>query len=49
MNPNLALRWLTIHGILLLLLDGLFVGFIIARVCALYDASSFHPVIQWLR
>ena len=49
MIPNLTLRWLTLSGVLLLLLDGLLVAFIARRACGLAGFRSRHPVVRWLR
>jgi len=49
MTPNLALRWLTIPGTLLLLVDGLLVAFVVQRISALIGSHPSHPVLRWLQ
>ena len=49
MTPNLALRWLTIPGMLLLLTDGFLVLAIVRGVGEPSAAGSSHPVVRWLR
>ena len=49
MTPNLALRWLTVPGVLLLVADGLLVAFIVWRIGILFGSSSSHPVVRWLQ
>jgi hypothetical protein len=49
MTPNLALRWITFPGVLLLAVDCLLLAFVVRKITWLGGAPARHPVVRWLQ
>jgi hypothetical protein len=49
LTPNLALRWITLSGVLLLAADCLLLALIVRKITWLGGARSRHPAVRWLQ